>query len=417
MGVNDSVRFVVEETEQLAEAIAFAKAGLGGDKSQLADQLFRFDVRDGQVQVTASDGNVVTSALFLATVTEPGVFAVIGKKVAALVQQARTAIAYQVDVDLEDARFVVTRQDNTVAELHFERLDPDLLQFAISAVEKAQQIPVGPAETELPREVLIEALETAASSTTRNSGNVLLDHVELRNGAVFASDGRRVSSIKSGNFHSSAKFKIPVPILGRVLNAVKSLPKKAGLFSRASENHFILSTNTRVLAIRRVQLDFPQVEALFTLTNVQRAVVRRIEVLEALKDVALGLPLGKTEIQVVLDEAELEVSAENSVGRRSKRSILLEEKFPGEPVAFSIAIEHLTSSLGVMKGDKVQLGVDVAQERSVLVDATAAREVLTVMPWRTRGSAPTPKSTSKGTTETGTPEKTVEMDDGSEIVL
>ena len=418
MTAQDEVAFVVNRA-QLADAVAFARAGLGSGKG-LAEQLFRFDIGDGDATITASDGDLIAAADFLIDrgTTEPGgiSFAVLGKKVADLLGRVRDAETFEVQVDTENAEFVVLRKGLKPSVVNFERLDHDLLQFAVHAISKARQVN-GPMELEIPRGVLLEALEVASSSTVKNSGNTQVDHVELRQGRFFASDGRRITCVRSEGFHSGAKLKVAVTALGRLTVALKTLPRDRALIPHEGDAHYFAVAANRYLAIRKVEHSFPAVESMFDDARDGQLILDRGMFQQALGEVGLGLPSGKTEVEILLETGGLTVVAENSVGRRSNRTIGMQGEAKGE--SFPIGIDHLMASLGSMKGKNVSLFVLPKTEALLLQDANDTRDVLAILPFRRKVEAKPATSGADGGEETpALPPRTVDLgDDGGDIVL
>lgn len=417
--MKDEVKFTVKR-DQLADAVAFARAGLGSGKG-LTEQLFRFDIGDGKATVMASDGDLIAAADFLIAdgTQEPGgiSFAVLGKKVADLLGRARDAETFEVQVDVENVEFKIQRKGQP-SVINFERLDHDLLQFAVTPMEKAWVVMNGPAELEIPRGVLLEALEVAAGSSAKNSGNPHVDHVELRQGRFFASDGRRLTCVRSAGFHSGARLKVAVVALSRLTMAVKTLPKDRTLIPHEGDAHYFVVAPNRSVAIRKVEHDFPAVEQMFDGERGHQLIVNRAEFQQALGEVGLGLPSGKTDIEVLLEMGGLTVVSENSVGRKSRRTIGVEGDPKGE--SFSIGIDHVTAMLGSMKGKTVSLFVLGQIEAVLLQDANDTRDVMAILPFRRKAEA---KPAAQGAGEgeragSAVPPRTVDLGDGGgEIVL
>lgn len=422
MGSQDEVKFTVTRA-QLADAVAFARAGLGSGKG-LAEQLFRFDIGAGSATVTASDGDLIATADFLiekGTAKPDDVsFAVLGKKMVDLLGRVRDAETFEIQVDTENAEFQIQRKKSAPSVINFERLDHDLLQFAVHAIEKARQV-MGPAEVEIPRGVLLEALEVASSSTMKNSGNVAVDHVELRQGCFYASDGRRITCVKSAGFHSAARLKAAVSVLGRLMTALKTLPKDRALIPCEGDAHYFGVAPNRFLAIRKVAHDFPAVEQMFEEVQKGQVVLDRGEFQQALGEVGLGLPSGKTEIEILLETGGLTMVAENSVGRKSRRTIAMDSaEADSKGESFPIGIDHLTASLGSMKGKSVNLYVFSKTEAVLLQDVNDTREILAILPFRRKAEAVKPVTPGAEGTEQAPPppERTVDLgDEGGEIIL
>jgi len=103
--------------------------------------------------------------------------------------------------------------------------------------------------------------------------------------------------------------------------------------------------------------------------------------------VSLGLPSDEVKVTIEVggkkQEQYMEVSARNSLGRRSHERASCGRK-AAELLSFPLSFKHLLDTLGVFKGDSV-VDMMVMEQKSLLMvrDTTEAREVLTVIPFRT----------------------------------
>lgn len=369
----------------LKDAVSFAKAALGGGK-KMAEQVIRVDFGDGTVALTASDGNLVAAAGVLAKVEGSGhqPFAVIGKRLVGLTSRAK-AERFSFDVDDENVE-IKAEGGKTDLVVNFERYDADLLDFAVRAQKSLGGTPPGPQEMDVPRDVLVDALEVAGASTAQVSGHAAVGHVEFRDGRMLASDGAKVTGVRSAHFHKGAKLKVPVPVLSKVLSAVKALPRQSALHPHEERAHYFLLSENRLLAIRRVDAKFPAAEVALDKRDGagDRVVVAREDLLAALDDVALGLPVDQVQVNLAVSGDRLYVDTENSVGRKSTRSLEVQRAGSGR-VAFPVSIDRMRSTLGSMKSANVELLPFPSMEMLTVVDSSEKREVVALLPMRGRG--------------------------------
>lgn len=420
-------KFTVE-AKTLKDAVLFTKAALAGSSKSLEDKVLRVDVTPINVALTASDGNLIAAASADAKVEGGGgfAFAVIGARLSALVAQAQ-AVEYVFEVDDENVQITANAGSDGRSDLvvNFERYDSDLLGAALRAQEALSGQEFGPAELEIPRARLVEALAVAESSTTKSPGTPAFGHVELRDGRFLAADGRKFSSVRSDHFHSAAKLKIPVPILGRLATALKALNVEK-LHPFEGTDHFYLLAQGRTLAIRKTDMIFPAVEKVLDKRDQAADVIQvgRGALIAALQDVGLGLPSGEVGIGVKLpghvqggwNQDPLEITAKNTLGRVSRKQIPVARTVDAE-IEFSLSIDILLSTLQEMKGDEVQAHILVSAESVLIVDKDAEREIAVFLPFRTGAAkaAETPQGeVSVPGAETAAGPRDV---DGDEIVL
>ncbi len=383
------MQFTVK-AEQLKRAVEFAKAGLGGGSKDLAALIFRFDVGVGGAQdigITTSDGNVVAQALMVPDSGQgTGTFGMLGERLVKLV--GAKALDFSFSVDPENIEVKGTQGGDGSGDiiLNFERYNGALLDEAFEAVHEIQPETLSPDKTDIPLTVLSDALAVAGQNTVKNAGNPAVDHVELRDGMLLASDADRVCFVKSGDFHKETALKIPVSLLGRIAAAVKAVPTSLTVHPFESENYYFLGFGLKkILGVRKTEAKFPAAEHLLKGQEpARRFKVSREALISALQTVRLGLPTGETALDLETSKLGshevLVLMTKNMVGRDSVVRVKIEDVKEGFSKALSLTITHLLQSLGAMRAPMVEIMEDENAIR--VVDRLDAREVISLLPMR-----------------------------------
>ena len=381
-----SVQFIVEMPE-LKRKINFVRNGLGSTKADLPTMLLKFDVMGEKVVVFAANREMfcrtemkVNRPSEGAAGLDNGVFSLLGEKMEKLIAQVE---AEQVTVIFEGESVEVQAGFLTV---NFETYDG----APVKAVEQGTSKHLTESGLAVDRSALEEALSCAKACTTMNSIRPDVTHVEMRDGRMLSSDGRKIMVYSHDGFPSEMKLKCPSSTLNSVISAVKNMSCEAvEVFESGS--HFIVKggQNEFSLGVRRVERDFPAVEGQIAKAEKPTdEIAIDKHVLEAmLRGVSLGLPSDEVKVQLEVggegQEQYLEVSAQNSLGKRSHERASCGRKAK-ENMTFPLSFKHLLDTLGVFKGDSVVDMLVMTNKNLLMVrDTTEAREVLTVIPFRT----------------------------------
>lgn len=377
-----NLRFTVEMGE-LRKKVNFVRNGLGTTKADLPTMLMRFDVQDRKAILFAANKEMwcrTEMKIKRDPDTETGSFSVLGDRVEKLISQVE---AEQVSFQTDGENLEVQAGFLTV---NFETYDGSTLK----TIEQGAEGHLKEEGLAVAKDPFQEGFACARACTTTNSIRPDVTHVELRGGRVLSSDGRKIMIYSFDGFPEDMAIKVPSTVLNATLTAIKNMEAPAvQVFEMGS--HYVVKGNKNefTLGVRRVERDFPAVEGQITRAEdpTDEIVVDK-NVLEAmLKGVSLGLP--SNEVKVTVDvggegaEAYLEVSAINSVNRRSHERASCGRKTKGH-YTFPLSFKHLLDTLGVFKGDSV-VDLMVMEPRKMLMvrDTTEEREVLTVIPFRT----------------------------------
>lgn len=373
--------------DDLKKHVNFVRNGLGSSKSDLPVMLMRFDVVGDKVTVFASNKEMFCRTEF--KVIRPaeeegtsGSFTIMGSKVERLTSS----------VEAEAVTFVVDDENLEVRAglltVNFELLDGAVLKTAEVAVGEHLAME----GLTVQKAVLEEAMSCAKSCVVTTSIRPDITHMEVRNQRALSSDGRKVAIYKSQQFPEKLKLKVPGTVLGAAISAVKNTDgEHIQVMEGKSYYYFKGGTikNQYTFGVRKVERSFPNIEVqLEKAGKLEDEVSVDKKTLESiLKGVALGLASEEVGVEVTLSgekkESYLEVSARNSIGRRSFERASVGRKAT-VPMEFPVSFKHLLDTLSVFKGDSVvELGVATSRNVLLVFDRTDTREVVTVIPFRT----------------------------------
>lgn len=377
------------EMASLKKHINMVRNGLGSSKTDLPVMLFLFEVVGKKLSVFAT-GKEFFARTELKVHRDSddapdGSFAVLGAKVERLISQVE---AEQVVFSSDGENLEIKAGFLTV---NFELFDGAVLKTIASGLSEHLEME-GPT---VARSAFEEALACGKTCTTTNSIRPDVNHLELRNGRVLSSDGRKVMIYQNGTFQEGLSFKVPASCINDLLGAVKHVDAENVQLIDGKSYFYLKGSSTPgfknefTLGVRKVERSFPAVEdQIAKAEGASDEVSIDKHVLEnMLRGVALGLSTEEVKVQVELggsgQEAVMEVSAVNSVGRKSFERATCGRKAT-TAVAFPISYRHLLDTVGVFKGDSV-VDMLVLSKRNILLvrDKTEDREVLTVIPFRT----------------------------------
>jgi len=409
-----NVQFTVEMGE-LRKKINFVRNGLGSVKSDLSTMLMRFDVLGAKARIFAANKELFCRTEMKTSPAEgsgDGVFAVLGDRLEKLISQVE---AEQVEFSADGENLETRAGFLTV---NFETYDGAALRTVEQGTKKHLEMEGLAVE----RGAMEEALSCAKSCTTTSSIRPDVTHVELRKGRMLSSDGRKIMVYSHDGFPQEMALKIPSTSLQACIGAVKNMDSEHVQVIE-SETHYFLKAgkNEFSLGVRKVERDFPAVEGQIANTeNPTDEIVVDKHVLEAmLRGVSLGLP--SDEVKVTMEvggkgqEAYLELSSRNALNKRSHERASCGRKGEDE-IIWPLSFKHLLDTLGVFKGDSV-VDVMVMEDRKLLMvrDSTDAREVLTVIPFRTDKQIEEEKKAAKKELDAKKKAKEEEAKEGEEM--
>lgn len=373
------------EMDELRKKINFVRNGLGNSRTDLPVMLIRFEISGSKATMLASAKDLFCRTemrIVQAEDSEEGNFAVLGSKLVSLISQVEAEkVSFEADAEnLQTQAGFLTVNFELYDGSSLKSLDAQILK---AATEEGWAVNRGAFE---------EALGCAKSCTTINSVRPDVTHVELRQGRMLSSDGRKIMIYTHDGFIPELAFKCPATVLTPALSAVKNISAE-GVQIVDSSSYYLVKGNLLeyVVGVRKIERSFPAVEGQISNTDDPTDEVNIDKnVLEAmLRGVALGLPSEEVRVELLINgsseqkEAFLEVSALNSVGRKSHERASC-GRTAQEEMKFPLSFKHLLDTLGVFKGDSV-VDLMVMLKLSLLMvrDTTDAREVLTIIPFRT----------------------------------
>lgn len=370
------------EMAALRKAVNYVRNGLGNSKTDLSVMILRFDLKGNNCSAFATDKEVFTRVdMPVINNGEDGVFGVMGAKIEKLISQ----------VDAEVVRFRVDDENVEVSAgflvVNFEVYDESTIRVTeMSLLDESAALE---SWNSLPRSSFEEGLVISKSCTTSTSIRPDVNHVEFRHGRMLCSDGRKILVLSHDSFPVAMGLKIPAAALNSMIGAVKNADTET-LAIAEGKSYYYLKAKGYLMGVRKIERDFPQVENMVASLedSTDEVTIDKLVLEGMVKGVALGLASDDVKVQVDLvgfgTDSVLEASTLNSVGRRSYERASCGRKL-AEPLSFPISFKHLLDTLGVFKGDSV-VDMMVLDNKSILLvrDTTDDRQVLTVIPFRTK---------------------------------
>jgi len=377
-----NIKFSVEMTE-LRKKVNFVRNGLGVSKTDLPVLLMRFEIAGSKATLFTASKEMFCRCEMKITPDEDsaeGSFTVLGAKMEKLISQVEVEmISFKADAEnLETQAGFLT--------VNFELFDG----ASLNTVDQGVQDHITAEGLTVDRAALEEALACAKTCTVQSSIRPDVTHIELRDGRMLSSDGRKIMIYSHDGFPAEQKLKCPATNIGSLLIAVKNIDSQNAQIIEGKSYYYIKANlNEFTLGVRKVERSFPAVEQQITSSDAPTDEISIDKnVLEAmLRGVSLGLP--SEEVKVTLEaggtgqESYLEASAVNSLGRRSHERASC-GRVADTKLQFPVSFKHLLDTLSVFKGDSVVDMMAYDKLNLLMVrDTTDLREVLTVIPFRT----------------------------------
>lgn len=380
------IKFTIEMAE-LKKHILFVRNGLGNSRTDLPVMLLRWEIAGRKASLFAAEKEIFARTEMKITRDSEnetdGTFACLGDKIERLIAS----------VESEQVHFTADGENLEIhagfAVINFELFDGAVVNTVQEGVKEHLTLE----GLTVDRSALEEALNCAKSCAVSNSIRADVNHVEMRDGKVLSSDGRKIMIYSHDGFEKSIGLKIPNTALNAVIAAVKNIGVESVQVIEGKAYYYLKAgLNEYTLGVRKVERTFPNMEAAVAgLQSPSDEVTIDKHVLTSmLANVALGLPSDEVRVQIDVTgegtESALQVSAVNSIGRRSHERAAAGRKAKGN-ISFPVSVKHLTDTLGVFKGDStVDLMVLTERNIAVVKDTNNARQVLTVIPFRTESA-------------------------------
>lgn len=383
-----TIKFSVD-LEELKKKIGFIKHGLGASSSSdMQIKLIKFDIQGKKAILFAANKEVFTRAEM--KIYRPddddanGSFAVLGQKMEQLCGHAQSE---QIHFEAEEEEL---RIKTGFLNLNFQTFGADLLRQIEHGVSEHTAKEGLVADRTGLEEGLIYA-KTCTSTTTLKPEN---GHVEVRGGRMMASDDRKIMVYTHAGFPEEMLLKVPTSALDRFAGAVRAIDADQVQIIEGSSYFFVKANRAEyALGVRKVERAFSDIEALLSVCNapVDRFSLDSKALAKVVNGVALALE--REDVQVIMEvagetpEAYMEISGYNKIGKRSYERTVLGARVTTESLSFPVSFKHLLETAAGFKGDSV---IDMEAVRPggydmILVrDSTAAREVVTLIPVRTK---------------------------------
>jgi hypothetical protein len=318
--------------EELRKRVGFVKHATGSSKTDLATLLVRFSLEEKKLTLACENKELVAQVImpvdWVPEEGEPAVaFGILAGK---LDNFTNIAAAEKIAISWDSESSELKAGFLTVSLEHYDSLG---IRNAVNAV--ASQIN-GEGEP-IDRALLEEALSTAKLCTTTSSVRPDVNHVEMRQGALLASDGRKIMIYRHPGFPENAELKVPAGVLTDTTSAVKNMTAETLALTETPSHYVLLGDNGRqMLAIRAGQ------------------------------------------------NAQLEISTTNALGRRSHEHTQCGRVTNGE-ISWPVSFKHLIDCTQALKNADDVITMQVMQDRSFLIFAEDSKErtIRTFVPFRT----------------------------------
>lgn len=371
------------ETQTLKQHINFVRHGLGNSKTDLPVMLIRMDLTGPKLTMFAANKEMFCRtevAVDRPDDAKDGSFCVMGDKLLKMIGAA-------------ESDRISLKADTENLEVSAGFLLVNLILYDGASLKQVENSIIGHLTQEgepIERAFFEEALACAKSCTTANSIRPDVTHVELRNKRMLSSDGRKIMIYSHDKFSETISFKCPASALNSVIASVKNITPETLTICEGPSYYYVKAGMAAFsFGIRKVERVFPAVEQQIENSpsatdeiSVDKTILEAI-----LRGVSIGIDSDEVKILVEANgsgtEAYLEISANNSLGRRSHERTSA-GRTGSEVTSFPISYRHLLDTLSVFKGDSVvDMMVMSAQNLLMVKDTTVHREVTTIIPFRT----------------------------------
>lgn len=373
------------ETSYFKDHLNFVKSGLGLSKTDLPVTVIRFTLTGDNVVMFTSNKEMFARTEFpirRLPDSEDGSWAVLGFRLVDLMNQLESET---VTVKVDAQNMEISAGFLTV---NFETYDASALKVIEQGVEEHLKM----TGTSIDRLVLEEAFSCGRSCTTAVSIRPDVTHVEIRDGKLLSSDGRKILMYSNEKIPEKVKIKIPSTVIANVVSCMKHAKPADHFEVIEGKSYYYLKGrgNMFSLGVRVVERDFPAVESqLKSMGKYTDEVKVDQHVLTGMiQGVSLGIPSGEVKVDVSVQgkgkDSFLEISGLNSVNRKSFERASCGRNLEKE-ITFPISFKHLLDTLTVFKGDSVvDIGIMLDKNMMVIKDSTQGRECMSVIPFRTQ---------------------------------
>lgn len=404
---DNSIRFSVG-TAELRSAVQLVRNGLGQTKTDLSVMLVLIQVDENGLTMFATDKELfvrVTIPVLDFEGNQPVSVCILGQKIVTLCNHiASEVVFFSPTQDSLEVRagyltlFLDSYDKNNVVALKTVADDePEQVQEWVSVLSDA----------------ILESLQVARTCAAISSPRPEITHTEFKTRQVFSSDGRKVMMVNHTEL-SGLALKVPNTSLNSLVGVLKGLPPDSVLETGRGKSFYVLRTDTVLFGVRLVDRNFPSFQ--FDLESPDDIITVDKKVLEEqIAGVSLGL--AQDEVRVLLTfmngadgSGILEVSAIAASGRKSFERVPCGRKSK-DTIEFPVSTRHLRSTLAVFSGDSVvDLKVFLPLSILAVVDKNQTREIITLIPARTKDVEQKERAEKKAGKEVASPTSSRQAD-------
>ncbi len=369
------------QAKQAAFAAALAAVqGVTSHKSTLAIlSNVLLEASGDQVVLRATNLDVTIATACPCEVIEAGAAALDARRLLALVKNSKAA---SVDLSTEANHFgrIATGKARTL----LPGADPGML--SIRKVDAAGLFPIGTAR-------LLDMIEKTLFSASTDEGRPSLNGAFFRVSAdgtfaMISTDGHRLSRIALAPTSSSAATSWPAELGRGVIIPTKGLvelkrnldPSEPDTLFGLQDNDVIFRHGPTSLSIRLIDGTFPDVDSVLPREGDVKAIIRRADLIHALKYVGVVAPPKTGNVRITLKPGICELHTQEADA--GDCTFEVEAQYEGKAVQAGYNFHYLLDVLGVIDGDEITMEIIDTISPTMIRDTSRDDLLFVVMPMR-----------------------------------
>ncbi len=335
---------------------------------------------DDQLTIHATDLDVTISTSCPCEVLEPGKVTLQARRLFDVVKNMRPS---EVELTTEPNHYAQLKAGETQAKLPGMPAE----SFAnIASFEGVSFYPVGTAR-------LLDMIEKTLFSISTDEGRPSLNGAFFRVSAegtfaMISTDGHRLSRIALAPTPESAATRWPAELSRGVIISRKGLAElkrtldisNPELSFGLKDNNIVFKHGPTQVSIRLIDGTFPDVDQVLPRESDVKAIIRRADLIHALKYAAIVAPPKTGNVRIAFNESECEVHTQDAEQGESRDVIPIE--FSGNAVQAGYNYRYLLDVLGVIDGDEITMEIIDTLSPTMIRDASRDDLLFVVMPMR-----------------------------------
>lgn len=340
------MRFSLSSTALSSSLSSLSRVINSKNTMQILD-CFLFEIKDGQLVVTASDGeNVMTAQIPLDETDGEGSFAITSRIILDAVRELP-----------EQPLVFDLNPDDYSVRLNYQN---GLYQFMAQADDFPRPVPLSGNVTTIVMDAgqLQEAISRSLFATAQLDSRPVMNGIyfDLTEGclAIVATDAQklvrnRMLTVKSDTPASFILPKKPAQLLKNVLS------KESGdVVIKFDESHAVISYASGVIICRLIDGRYPRYNAVIPKDNPNRLTIDRGALLSALRRVVPFASESSMLVRVRLEAGRIELSSEDiDFSTSAKESLICE--YDGQPMSIGFKGSALTEIVNNLQSDDIMM--------------------------------------------------------------